>query len=314
MNNLEEKIKAGILGLAIGDALGVPVEFKGRNYLKENPVTDMKGYGTYRQPPGTWSDDSSLTFCTMQALLNGYDLHSIAGLFVNWMVNAYWTAHDERFDIGITTSESLYRYRTTKDPYNSGNKGERANGNGSLMRILPMAFFTVNLPVEERFRMINEVSSITHGHIRSALACYYYVEFAIDLIRGADKFSAYETANRKFNAFIEQNQEYKSEQAHFYKILSGNIQEYPEKDIESSGYVMHSLEASLWCLLNSNSYKETVLKAVNLGHDTDTTGAIAGGLAGLAYGLDSIPEMWINRLARADDIIHLCERFAEIIE
>ena len=271
----------------------------------------MKGYGTYNQPSGTWSDDSSMTFCTMQALINGYDLHSIAGLFVNWMVNAYWTAHDERFDIGITTSESLNRYIATKDPFNSGNKGENANGNGSLMRILPMAFYTLNMPVKERFRMINEVSSITHGHIRSALACYYYVEFACDLIKGVDKYVAYESTNQKFNKFISDYPEYKTEKAHFYRILSGSIQAEPENEIESSGYVIHSLEASLWCLLNSNSYKETVLKAVNLGHDTDTTAAIAGGLAGLTFGLSDIPKIWINRLARVDDIVNLCDRFAE---
>ena len=314
MTNIEEKVKAAIFGVAVGDALGVPVEFKSRSYLKEYPVTDMKGYGTYNQPPGTWSDDSSLTFCLMQGLLNGYDLHRIADLFVNWMENAYWTAHDERFDIGITTSDSLYRYLSTKDPYNSGSKGENANGNGSLMRIMPMTFYTLNATVEERFRMINEVSSITHGHIRSALACYYYVEFSIDLLNGADKFSAYEETNKRFKKFIAQHPEYKDEQVHFFRVLSGDIQNFPENDIESSGYVMHSLEASLWCLLNSNSYKGTVLKAVNLGHDTDTTGAIAGGLAGLAYGLEDIPKMWVQRLARVDDIEHLCERFAEVIE
>ncbi len=314
MNNLQEKIKAAIFGVAVGDALGVPVEFKSRSYLKKYPVTDMKGYGTYNQPPGTWSDDSSLTFCLMQGLLNGYDLHRIAGLFVNWMDNAYWTAYDERFDIGITTSESLNRYKASNDPFNSGKKGERANGNGSLMRIMPLAFYTLNFGVEERFRVIKEVSSITHGHIRAALACYYYIEFAIDLIGGADKFSAYTTANRKFSTFIEQNPDFKSEQAHFFKILSGNIHNEAEKNIESSGYVMHSLEASLWCLLNADSYKETVLKAVNLGHDTDTTAAIAGGLAGLTYGFIAIPKMWISRLARVDDIVHLCERFAEVIE
>ena len=314
MKDLTEKIKAAILGVAVGDALGVPVEFKSRTYLKEYPVTDMKGYGTYNQPPGTWSDDSSLTFCLMQALLNGYDLHRIADLFVNWMDNAYWTAHDERFDIGTTTSDSLYRYKASRDPFTSSSKSEIANGNGSLMRIMPMTFYTLNSDTEERFRMINEVSSITHGHIRSALACYYYVEFSIELFKGADKFTAYESANKKFTDFIAAHPEYNEEQAHFYRILSGNIQEEPEDSIESSGYVMHSLEASLWCLLNSNSYKETVLKAVNLGHDTDTTGAIAGGLAGLLYGLENIPSMWIKQLARLDDIEHLCERFAEIIE
>jgi ADP-ribosylglycohydrolase len=313
MNNLEEKIKAAILGVAVGDALGVPVEFKSRSYLKEYPVTDMKGYGTYNQPPGTWSDDSSLTFCLMQGLLNGYDLHRIAGLFVNWKDNAYWTAHDERFDIGITTSESLNRFRVSNDPYNSGSKSETANGNGSLMRIMPMTFYTLNLDVEERFRMINEVSSITHGHVRSALACYYYVEFSIYLLKGVDKFSAYRLANNMFTDFLAAHPEYKEEQTHFYRILAGNIHEEPENRIESSGYVMHSLEASLWCLLNADSYKETVLKAVNLGHDTDTTAAIAGGLAGLAFGLKSIPKMWVKRLARVDDIENLCNRFTHVI-
>ncbi len=313
MDELIEKIKAGILGLAIGDALGVPVEFKSRDYLKEYPLTDMIGYGTYNQPPGTWSDDSSMTFCTMQALLNGYDLHRIADLFLNWMENAYWTAHDERFDIGITTSESLYRYKASKNPFSSGSKNENSNGNGSLMRILPMAFYSLNKPAEERFPLINEVSSITHGHIRAALACFYYIEFAIGLIQGADKFSAYQSANNKFTEFIKKHNECEIEKTHFQLILSGNIHKTKEDKIESSGYVMHSLEASLWCLLNANSYKETVLKAVNLGSDTDTTAAIAGGLAGLVFGFDDIPKMWLNRLARLDDIEHLCERFAEAI-
>lgn len=313
MSELTQKIKAGIIGLAVGDALGVPVEFKSRSYLKEYPVRDMIGYGTYNQPPGTWSDDSSMTFCTMQALLNGYDLYRIADLFLNWMENAYWTAHDERFDIGITTSESLYRYKSSKNPYNSGVKNENSNGNGSLMRILPLAFYSLQNTVDERFEMINEVSSITHGHIRSALACYYYVEFAIELIKGADKFSAYQSANNKFKEFIKNHSDYQKELPHFHLVLSENIHKIPEEKIESSGYVMHSLEAGLWCLLRSNSYKECVLKAVNLGNDTDTTAAIAGGLAGLAFGWDNIPSMWLNRLARLDDIQQLCMRFSEVI-
>ncbi|MCF6242492.1 MAG: ADP-ribosylglycohydrolase family protein [Bacteroidales bacterium] len=312
MEDLQDKIKAAILGLVVGDALGVPVEFKSRAYLSDYPVEDMMGYGTYYQPPGTWSDDSSMTFCTMQALLNGYDLDNTAALFLNWMENAYWTAHDERFDIGITASESLYRYKSSKDAYNSGSKDEMSNGNGSLMRIMPMAFFTLKSSVDERFQMIKEVSAITHGHIRSALACYYYVEFAIDLIQGNDKFDAYKSANNKFKEFIKNHQEYKNQIFHFDRLLNGEIHHLPEENVHSSGYVLHSLEASIWCLLNSNSYKETVLKAVNLGEDTDTTAAIAGGIAGLAFGIDSIPELWLDRLARREDIEYLCERFADV--
>ncbi len=314
MKQISEKIKAAILGVAVGDALGVPVEFKTRTYLEVNPVTDMIGGGTYSQPTGTWSDDSSLTFCLMQSLLNGYDLMHIAKLFVRWKNEAYWTAHDNRFDIGNTTAGALNLFNKIKNPLSCGSTGERSNGNGSLMRIMPLAFYTKNSSVMERFRIIKEVSSITHAHIRSVLACYYYIEFAIALINDENKFEAYKIANNKFEELINTNDVYQKEKAHFYRILSGNISELSVNEVESSGYVMHALEASLWCLLNNNSYKETVLKAVNLGSDTDTTAAIAGGLAGLLYGYEHIPAMWINKLARKNDILQLCVAFSGVIK
>ncbi len=314
MDNIGIKINAGILGLAIGDALGVPVEFKNRSYLKANPVIDMIGYGTYGQPAGTWSDDSSLTFCLMQSMLNGYNPTHIAKLFLRWKNDAYWTAHDECFDIGITTADAINLFSKTKNPKTSGNIGENSNGNGSLMRILPLAFYTINMHVAERFQIINEVSSITHAHIRSVLACYYYIEFAIALINGKNKFDAYKIANKKLQEISETNATYKKEKVHFYHILAGDINKLPEDEIESSGYVIHSLEASMWCLLNSNSYKETVLKAVNLGSDTDTTAAIVGGLAGLLYGYKNIPTMWIEKLARKEDILHLCKAYDHSIQ
>ncbi|OQY03913.1 MAG: hypothetical protein B6I20_04025 [Bacteroidetes bacterium 4572_117] len=311
MDKLGQKIKAAIFGLAIGDALGVPVEFKSRSYLEVNPVTDMIGYGTYMQAAGTWSDDSSLTFCLMQSLLMGYKLNEIAKLFVRWKNDAYWTAHDERFDIGITTADALNKFDKTKNAKTSGNTGETSNGNGSLMRIMPLAFHTINMSIDERFRIIKEVSSITHAHIRSVLACYYYIEFAIALINDENKYQAYKIANAKFQDILGTNDIYKKEKPHFYHILSGDIAKLSINEIESSGYVIHSLEASVWCLLNKNTYRETVLQAVNLGSDTDTTAAIVGGLAGLLYGYKNIADIWVDKLVRKDDILNLCMAFAK---
>lgn len=181
------------------------------------------------------------------------------------------------------------------------------------MRILPLAFYTLNMTEQERFKMINEVSSITHAHIRSVLACYYYIEFAIALINDKNKYETYETANKALQKQFDTNFNYKKEEVHFALLLKGSMSKHLENQIESSGYVVHSLEASVWCLLNNITYKETVLQAVNLGEDTDTTGAIVGGLAGILYGFKNIPAMWIEKLARKEDILRLCESFSNAI-
>jgi ADP-ribosyl-[dinitrogen reductase] hydrolase len=306
-----------LFGVAVGDALGVPAEFKRRDILKQNPVTNMIGYGTHNQPPGTWSDDGSLTFCLAESLCQGYDLQDLANRFVNWREHNYWTPHGEVFDIGIATSQALWRLSSMKNRLFSDSTDEQSNGNGSLMRILPLVLHTQNLPIEKRFQCAKEISSITHAHIRSVLCCFIYLEFARQLMRGAEKFEAFEHTRNLTNAFLDANAvAEQTETYRFHRILGNPVGEYeikpvyecPEHEIASSGYVLHSLEASFWCLLNSDSYKETVLKAVNLGSDTDTTAAIAGGLAGLLYGFANIPESWINQLARREDITDLSER------
>jgi ADP-ribosyl-[dinitrogen reductase] hydrolase len=316
---MKNHIKAALFGVAIGDALGVPVEFKSREYLKENPVTDMIGYGSHNQPTGTWSDDSSLTFCLAESLCKGYNLGDLARRFVKWREYAYWTAHGRVFDIGIATSQAIHSLSKGVAPTVAGGKDEDSNGNGSLMRILPLAFYIKNLPIERRFQAVKDVSSLTHAHIRSVVACFIYVEMALQLIKGKGALEAYQSTKEVANDFLN-NQPIcsQNELDKFHRILGFHanpnyqimpIYEHYEAEIESSGYVIHSLEASLWCLLTSNSYQETVLKAVNLGKDTDTTGAIAGGLAGLLYGFDAIPKEWVNKLAKKKEIEDLCERF-----
>jgi ADP-ribosylglycohydrolase len=293
-------IKDALLGLATGDALGVPVEFCSRSLLLRDPVTGMREYGTHHQPAGTWSDDSALTFCLAEMLCKGYDLQNLANRFVNWKNYGYWTPHGNVFDIGIATAEAITRLQTGTPPTLAGGRTEGSNGNGSLMRILPLLFYIKDMSIEERFKHVQEVSSLTHAHLRSVNACFIYLELALAILNGQSKENAYKTVCLTLTDFMQN-----SEAHHFGKVLSGELPRLPIEEIHGTGYVLHTLEASIWCLLNTSSYSEAVLQAVNLGDDTDTTAAVTGGLAGLLYGWETIPADWLNVLAKRDAIDQL---------
>lgn len=297
-----------LFGLAVGDALGVPVEFRSRSQIARQPVTDMMGYGTYNLPPGTFSDDSSLAFCLAEALTHPFGLPRIAANFVAWLDQNFWTAHGHVFDVGIATSHAIGRLRRGCPPHTAGGTALTDNGNGSLMRILPLLAHLHDKPAAERFALTQQVSAITHGHVRSVVACFYYLEFARHLALGVDKFAAYETLQRELPPQLAAQAVPTDEIELFGRLLRENIHELPAISIQSSGYVLHTLEASIWCLLTTNTYRAATLKAVNLGEDTDTTGAVTGGLAGLLYGHAAIPATWRQQLARHDDIADLASR------
>ena len=299
----------------MGDALGVPVEFKKRENLRKFPVTGYLEYMSWNQPKGTWSDDSSLTLCLADELAKGYDIEKIGQSFVKWVKYGHWTAHGKLFDIGGTTRHSIARLIKGESAKFSGNIFEEDNGNGSLMRILPLAFYLKDEEnIEKIYQTVKEVSSITHGHFRSVFACFIYVIFAIELMKGKNKNEAYNYMQSIALKYAE-NQEFNPKEIElFERILKNDISNYPEDEIKSSGYVLHSLEASFWCFLNSENYSEAVLKAVNLGEDTDTTAAITGGIAGIFYGFENIPEEWVAELVRKDDIESLCENLENKLE
>lgn len=307
---LTERAKSMLFGVAIGDALGVPVEFKSREYLRTNPVSDMTGFGTHKVPAGTFSDDSSLTFCLAEALLQDFDLNTIAQNFLKWCNENYWTATGAVFDIGNATQDAMCKLARGVKPELAGGTAGNSNGNGSLMRILPLVFYLLDKESHERFEITKQVSSITHAHIRSVIACYYYLEFARQLLDGKDKFDIYSDLKKEISDDLLFFADIPAEIAWFDRLLKGDIHELPEEEIQSTGYVIHTLEASIWCLLTTENYKDAVLKAINLGVDTDTTGAVTGGLAGLLYGYDNIPTNWIAQIARRDDIEDLAERLA----
>jgi ADP-ribosylglycohydrolase len=307
------KIQAALIGLAVGDALGVPVEFVDREELDEDPVADMIGYGTHNQAPGTWSDDSALSFCLAEGLIPTYNLDQIAQNFVQWKNKAYWTATGTVFDIGISTLNAIFRLSQGVSPLNSGEKLVSQNGNGSLMRILPLLFYLRDFDEKTRFQTIKEVSSITHAHEISVLSCTYYLEFAKLLLEGIEKYTAYEIMQQRMADILKIEQASLDTQAYFDNLIKKTISTFPRNQVFSSGFVIHSLEASMYCLLSSHSYEESILKAVNLGDDTDTTASITGGLAGLLYGLDNIPLRWRKQLAKEKEIMELGERLAKTI-
>lgn len=306
------RVSGALFGVCVGDALGLPVQFLSREEVRRDPVTGMRGHGTFGLPQGTWSDDSSLTFCLAESLCDGYDIDDIAARFVRWYRDGYWTPFGRAFDIGNSTSSAMRRLLRGEDPKSSGDTDEMSNGNGSLMRSIPLAFHTASLDIDTRFRIVHEVSAITHAHPRAIAACGIYIQIAVHLLGGANPSQAVDEAKKTVKS-VYKKEPFKGELTHFSRILERDISHLSENDIRSGGYAVHSLEAALWCLLNEDSCASTILRAVNLGEDTDTTGAVAGGLAGLYYGYESIPNEWIDALARKKDILDLSRRFAEAV-
>ncbi|HNY11055.1 MAG TPA: ADP-ribosylglycohydrolase family protein [Candidatus Wallbacteria bacterium] len=304
------KIKDGIIGLAVGDAIGVPVEFKPRIFLRRSPVVEMAGYGTHSQPAGTWSDDSSMVFCTMESLCGGYSVKDIAKKFCSWISEGLWTPYGNVFDAGITTRSALDKVSRGIEPPFCGESGEQSNGNGSLMRILPLAYYFFCDDIYKRLGAVHEVSEITHSHMRSKIGCTIFIELVINLIKGYSKAEALENTCRAILDFYKRADD-KSELEAYFRILSRGIVKVPEAKIKSSGYIVDTLEAAIWCLFNSSSYSEAVLRAVNLGEDTDTVGAVTGALAATYYGYGDIPEKWTSSLARKEEIFALIGRFEQ---
>ncbi len=310
---ISSRIRGGLLGVVIGDALGLPVQGRDREYVRSRGIVGMTGYGTFNLPPGSWSDDSSLTLCLAESLCEaGYDLDDMGSHFVMWYRNGYWTPYGFSYDIGKATMKAMNNLIRGVPPAKSGPAGEYDNGNGSLMRILPAALYFASGEVREMLDRVAEASRITHGHLRSQLACCIYSLLVRHLLEGSDQHDAYERLCSDAPQILGSSGR-AGEMRHFNRILDGKLATIPEGEILSGGYVVTTLEAAIWCLLNGNSFEETALRAVNLGDDTDTTGAVTGGLAGILYLASGIPQEWVAGLARSEEIVTLASRFTAVV-
>jgi len=312
--DIQEKMKSALYAGIIGDALGVPVEATPRHELALCSVKNMLGYGRYDQPEGTWSDDSSLTLCTMESLVDGYDIEAIGKNFCKWLFEGHWTSTGFVFDAGITTFLSLDKIQSNGvSAKQSGCTHEDDNGNGALMRMLPVVLYFYKDGAERLIQRVHEIAAITHAHPRAQMGCGIYAFMARELLSGVDKFEAYDRAVEQAIAYYTPLPRFKAEMPHFIRIFSSTVASLPEEQIRSTGYIIDTLEASIWCLLNNGSTKETLLAAVNLGLDTDTTGMVAGGLAGLTYGLNDVPKPWLDSLARKDSIDDCVGKFVTAV-
>lgn len=306
------KIVDSIIGHAVGDAMGVPIEFTKREKLQDKKVTKMLGYGTYDVCKGSWSDDTSMEIALIDSLINknGFDYKDIMNNFLCWMTQDKYTANGEVFDVGITCMNAILNYRSGIEPLKCGLNGEKNNGNGSLMRILPVALYSYYKKLSENdiITLTNNVSSLTHSHEISKLGCYIYVRYVMFLLDGLSKEEAYKKIQ-------ELNYDSYDEYAisKYNRILDNNIKEFEINDISSKGYIVDSLESSLWALLNNNNYENTIIEAINLGNDTDTIGAITGSMAGILYGMSSIPKDWLDDLLRKDYLIDISKKFEGMI-
>ena len=307
------KIKDGVIGHAIGDAMGVPVEFCIREKLLAHPVTKMIGYGSHDVPAGTWSDDTSMEIATMDSMINQggkINCEDIMMNFYYWLKEAKYTPYGEVFDAGRTCIKSIINFSKGYDISECGQKDEYSNGNGSLMRILPIAYYCYynKLKEEEIFEVVKNVSSLTHAHEISVLGCYIYVNYIIKLLEGKDKFESYNLIKLiDYSMFTEESLEV------YKRILKEDIEKYSIDEIKSSGYVVDTLEASFWILLNASNFKEAIIGAINLGNDTDTIAAITGSMAGILYGYNSIPQEWLDKLAKRDYIEDLCDKLEKVL-
>lgn len=267
----DDRLKALVYGAAVGDALGVPYEFKARDSFD---CVGMTGEGTYSLPKGTFSDDTSLTLATCDSIraCSGIDVADMRKRFCDWLYRGEYTSDGKAFDVGNATATALDQ--------GFGCKHERSNGNGSLMRIAPLAL------IDAADDEIREVSAITHAHPLSTEACVSFVHILRDILEAKPLLEAINENVPEDPAFA-------------------FMREWNRDDVRSSGFVLDTLGAALWCGLNSESYPDCVLTAVNLGDDTDTTACVAGALAGAMYGYDDISKEWTDAL-RGKDVIDAC--------
>jgi ADP-ribosyl-[dinitrogen reductase] hydrolase len=231
----------------------------------------------------------------------------LGAAYVQWMRQGHWSARGDVFDIGNATAMSLERLADGIPIEEAGATGEDQNGNGSLMRVLPVGLRFWRYDADEMCSHAAACSRITHAHRRSQLACGFYCLTIASVLRGLAPLDAYALAAGFTGRKME---DYSREKAAFGRLVSGSIHRLPRSEIKSSGYVIHTLEAALWCVLQHHNFSDAVLAAVNLGGDTDTTACVAGGFAGAIYGIDAIPSDWIGILPQPPRLEEMLQRFA----
>jgi ADP-ribosyl-[dinitrogen reductase] hydrolase len=286
--SLIERYRGALLGLACGDAVGTSVEFQPRGSFP--PLTNMVGGGPFHLKPGQWTDDTSMALCLAESLLakNGFDAADQMDRYLDWWQHGHLSSTGECFDIGMTVSDALARYKETGQPF-AGSSDPYTAGNGSLMRLVPVVLYY--FPNRERVRTFAAKSSrTTHAAPEAVECCLLFADLICEALRGTSK---QDLLNATEASFLEPK---------VTAIARSDFLAKPESNIQGTGYCVASLEAALWCFHHTNTFEAAILKAANLGDDADTTAAIVGQLAGAHYGVQAIPEVWLEKLHQREGV------------
>ena len=280
-----DRAKGALVGLALGDALGTTLEFASRDSMP--PVTDLMGGGPFGLAAGEWTDDTSMALCLAESLVErgGLDVKDLMARFLHWREEGYNSVTGVCFDIGNATDGALRSFRETGEPL-SGSTDPRTAGNGSLMRLSPVAirWWHDRSKATAAARL---QSRTTHGAAQAVEACALYVELLIEAIAGAPKETVLRARGWAGDALIS-------------GVAAGSWRAKERADISSSGYVVHTLEAALWCVDRSESIEDALILAANLAGDADTVAAVTGQLAGALWGMSGAPVGWVDKLAWRD--------------
>ncbi len=308
--SVASRIRGSLWGVVVGDLLGFPLQFKTRDEVR-------KIFGTpdgVKPLEGLWSDDSSLTLATADALTKyGANIEKIAENFVRWYRDGEFTPTGYAFDEGVTTSRAIERLMGGYPPLEAGGRDERDNGNGSLMRIIPATLWA-NFKIktlEERLAFVHAVSAITHAHPRSLLGCGIYSLVVWKVLEGFPKGEAVDKALKEAYGFYSKRAEFKGELKHYGRLFGGSLFGLKKEELSTSGYVVHTLEASLWGFLKFDNFERTLKEMVHLGGDADTVGAVVGGLAGAYYGFEAIPSEWMEIVEAKNLVEGIVEAFVK---
>lgn len=304
-----DQVQGGLTGLLVGDALGVPYEFHPPEAIPALAEIDMLPPPDFHRThigtlPGTWSDDGAQALALLDSLLDceGLNLTHFSSRLLAWLEEGAYAVDGRVFDVGVQTQHALNRLREGVDPRLAGPNGERDNGNGALMRVLPLALWHVGEDAE-LFDLAMRQCLPTHGHLRSQLCCALYCLWGRGELQGE---TGWDSAIRRVEQLVETRPDLHGEWA----LLRNEFGNAPK----GSGYVVDSINSTRWSLQQGTDYASTVRAAISLGHDTDTTAAIAGGLAGVRYGLSGIPDGWRAWLKGRDILDPLMTRLIRRVE
>lgn len=292
--DISNRFRGCLLGLAVGDAVGTTVEFKPRGTFL--PVTNMVGGGPFNLKSGQWTDDTSMALCLATSLLEkkGFDPKDQMNRYCNWYEHGYLSSTDRCFDIGVTVRNALQRYLENGEPF-SGSIDPNSAGNGSIMRLAPIPMYY--FPDRELILQYSAASSkTTHGALECVDACRLLGDILYRALSGAEKRDLLLSSDVGM-----------IESSSIKKLVNGDYFIKAEDAIHGNGYVVTSLEAALWCFWTTDSYRDAILKAANLGDDADTTAAICGQIAGAYYGNIAIPENWLQQLVMREEIETLAD-------